>query len=118
MRAVRLRPMTMAELVDVLPADVDAELRGREVTAHHAFTGDLDAVKPEGRDRIPHRIERHAEIEERTDGHVAAHAGERVEVRDAHARCLGEEDCTPRGAMVSREDSRTDSRRQHEAARP
>jgi hypothetical protein len=67
----------------------NVELRGRN--AHAKSTPDVErhhVVQPERTHRVPKRRRIQSEVEQRADRHVAAHAGERVEIRHLHRRML------------------------------
>jgi DnaK suppressor protein len=88
---VAIRPMRVVvvmrmptRLVGMLSVHAHVEFRRADSRPRDALSVDRDAVEAERGDRVAHAREREAEIEQRAHGHVAAHAGERVEICDLH----------------------------------
>ena len=71
-------------LVRMFPVHAHVELRRADSRSRDALHVDRDTVEAERGDRLAHARERETEIEQRAHGHVAAHAGERVEICDLH----------------------------------
>ena len=79
-RVVLVVVVVVVVIVEHVPGGVDGDVRRRDAVLDHALDLQALAARPDGIERVADHVDRHAEVDQRAEHHVAGGAARAVDV--------------------------------------